>query len=51
MPIYNITDQKGTSLRVEGPSAPSEDVMNELFSDFYSEKEQFLGKFLKLVKE
>ena len=50
MPIYNITDQKGTSLKIEGPSAPSEDVMDELFSDFYSEKRTVSGQVFETGK-
>ena len=44
MPEWNATDTKGTTLRIEGESPPSDEDLQKLFDDHYAEQRTFLGQ-------
>ena len=43
MPAYKYTDKYGTSLKVEGPQPPTEEILDQLFANHYESKRDIVG--------
>ena len=50
MPTYRYTDRYGTALNVEGPQPPTEEILDQIFSDHYESQRTVGGQAEEFAK-